>query len=207
MFLGHPTLPYSLYSRSPLPHLTCFPLAQCFFPLRTSLQSPAYLWSRVIHLPWRWRRYVPPKRQFKPGPHVATSQKTIFFNFKIFLHKMLGALMGWYFHNKNSVNHSDKCCLGLNDTSVDSTDMHLYFSTHEEWSWEQQNGVKEQAVKTAASEIISCIRLWYNMCIHVCSKSTCATRIADTRGNAHSLTLLASVKNDWAKFSHKRKIS
>jgi hypothetical protein len=45
----------------------------------TSLQSPAYLWSRVIHLSWRWRRYVPPKHQFKPEPHGATSQKAIFF--------------------------------------------------------------------------------------------------------------------------------
>jgi hypothetical protein len=41
-----------------------------------------YLWSRVIHPPWRWRRYIPPKRLFKPNPHGATSQKTIFF--KIF---------------------------------------------------------------------------------------------------------------------------
>jgi hypothetical protein len=44
-----------------------------------SLQSPAYLWSRVTHPPWRLRRYVPPKRRFEQQPHGATSQKRIFF--------------------------------------------------------------------------------------------------------------------------------
>jgi hypothetical protein len=34
--------------------------------------------SRII-LPWRWRRYVPPKRQFTQELHGATSQKTAFF--------------------------------------------------------------------------------------------------------------------------------
>jgi hypothetical protein len=32
-----------------------------------------------IFLPWRWRRYVPPKRRFKQDLHGATSQKTAFF--------------------------------------------------------------------------------------------------------------------------------
>jgi hypothetical protein len=46
---------------------------------RDRWQTPAYQWSRVIHLPWRWRRYVPPKHRFEPEPHGAISQKTIFF--------------------------------------------------------------------------------------------------------------------------------
>jgi hypothetical protein len=32
-----------------------------------------------IFLPWRWRRYVPPKRRLAPELHSATSQKTTFF--------------------------------------------------------------------------------------------------------------------------------
>jgi hypothetical protein len=32
-----------------------------------------------IFLPWRWRRYVPPKRRFTQDLHDATSQKTTFF--------------------------------------------------------------------------------------------------------------------------------
>jgi hypothetical protein len=78
-------LPCGLYSRSPLPHPACFSLlARCSFPLTISLQSPDYLWFRVIHLPWRWRRYVFAKRRFKPDPHGATSQETIFFSIKLF---------------------------------------------------------------------------------------------------------------------------
>jgi hypothetical protein len=34
-----------------------------------------------IFLPWRWRRYVPPKRQFTQDLHSATSQKTAFLIF------------------------------------------------------------------------------------------------------------------------------
>jgi hypothetical protein len=33
-----------------------------------------------IFLPWRWRRYVPPKRRFTQDLHGATSQKTAFFS-------------------------------------------------------------------------------------------------------------------------------
>jgi hypothetical protein len=33
-----------------------------------------------IFLPWRWRRYVPPKRRFTHDLHGATTQKTAFFN-------------------------------------------------------------------------------------------------------------------------------
>jgi hypothetical protein len=33
-----------------------------------------------IFLPWRWRRYVPPKRQLTQDLHGATSQKTFFLN-------------------------------------------------------------------------------------------------------------------------------
>jgi hypothetical protein len=32
-----------------------------------------------IFLPWRWRRYVPPKHRFTQHLHCATSQKTEFF--------------------------------------------------------------------------------------------------------------------------------
>jgi hypothetical protein len=32
-----------------------------------------------IFLPWKWRRYVPPKRRFTQDLHGATSQKTVFF--------------------------------------------------------------------------------------------------------------------------------
>jgi hypothetical protein len=32
-----------------------------------------------IFLPWRWRRYVPPKRRFTQYLYGATSQKTVFF--------------------------------------------------------------------------------------------------------------------------------
>jgi hypothetical protein len=32
-------------------------------------------------LPWRWRRYVPPKRRLTPYLHGATSQKTAFFKY------------------------------------------------------------------------------------------------------------------------------
>jgi hypothetical protein len=32
-----------------------------------------------IFLPWRWRRYVPPKRRFTQDLHGATSKKTAFF--------------------------------------------------------------------------------------------------------------------------------
>jgi hypothetical protein len=32
-----------------------------------------------IFLPWRWRRYVPPKRRFTQDPYGARSQKTVFF--------------------------------------------------------------------------------------------------------------------------------
>jgi hypothetical protein len=32
-----------------------------------------------IFLPWRWKRYVPPKRWFTQNLHGATSQKTAFF--------------------------------------------------------------------------------------------------------------------------------
>jgi hypothetical protein len=49
--------------------------------LVASLQPPAHLVLRSrIFLPWRWRRYVPPKRRFNPlDLHSAASQKTAFF--------------------------------------------------------------------------------------------------------------------------------
>jgi hypothetical protein len=75
----------------------------------------------VIHLPWRWRRYFPPKRQFKPDPHGAASQKTIFFikllnlhTYKV-LHQRTSTIeiitgqrtySSWYQHKKNKFSHS-----------------------------------------------------------------------------------------------------
>jgi hypothetical protein len=32
-----------------------------------------------LHLPWRWKRYFPPKRRLTQDLHSATSQKTTFF--------------------------------------------------------------------------------------------------------------------------------
>jgi hypothetical protein len=40
-----------------------------------------------IFLPWRWRRYVPPKRRFIQDLHGATSQKTAFFSFTTYFSK------------------------------------------------------------------------------------------------------------------------
>jgi hypothetical protein len=50
----------------------------------------------LIFLPWRWIRYVPPKRRFTQNLHGATSQKTAFFKrFRNFmcLHHHLRCLM------------------------------------------------------------------------------------------------------------------
>jgi hypothetical protein len=75
---------YSTYPTNFMELLQKLPVVQLHknFPAiyGSSLQSPAYLWSRVIHLPWICRWYVLPKRRLKPDPHVATSQKTIFSN-------------------------------------------------------------------------------------------------------------------------------
>jgi hypothetical protein len=35
--------------------------------------------AREFFLPWRWRRYVPPKHRFTQDLHSATTQKTVFF--------------------------------------------------------------------------------------------------------------------------------
>jgi hypothetical protein len=40
--------------------------------------------SRIFLLPWRWRRYVPPKRRLIQYLHGDTFQKTAFFNFTEF---------------------------------------------------------------------------------------------------------------------------
>jgi hypothetical protein len=49
-----------------------------------SLQPPAHAGSSLVNfLPWRWRRYVPPKRRFTQDLHGTTSQKTAFFLIKI----------------------------------------------------------------------------------------------------------------------------
>jgi hypothetical protein len=63
---------------------TCF--LGCFHCSKSSLLSCrvcSYLLTLVprrrIFLPWRWRRYDPPKRRFTQYLHGATSQKTAFF--------------------------------------------------------------------------------------------------------------------------------
>jgi hypothetical protein len=51
---------------------------------RLHLQTISHLFTLVprlqIFLPWRWWRYVPPKRRFTQDLHGATSQKMAFFN-------------------------------------------------------------------------------------------------------------------------------
>jgi hypothetical protein len=44
----------------------------------TSVSKQLQTRSRIF-LPWRWRRYVPPKRRFVQERHGATSQKAAFF--------------------------------------------------------------------------------------------------------------------------------
>jgi hypothetical protein len=39
------------------------------------------LLTLFLALPWRWRRYIPPKRRFSQDPHCAASKKTAFFIF------------------------------------------------------------------------------------------------------------------------------
>jgi hypothetical protein len=47
---------------------------------KSASEEPAWAGGcSFILLPWRWRRYVPPKRRFIQYLHGATSQKTAFF--------------------------------------------------------------------------------------------------------------------------------
>jgi hypothetical protein len=47
---------------------------------RGAVQPPAHAGSSLADfLPWRWRRYVNPKRRFTQDLQGATSQKTTFF--------------------------------------------------------------------------------------------------------------------------------
>jgi hypothetical protein len=55
---------------------------QCWlFPTGDSVCThlPTLVLRSRILLPWRWRRYVPPKRRSTQDLHSATSQKTTFF--------------------------------------------------------------------------------------------------------------------------------
>jgi hypothetical protein len=62
-------------------------LTSNYIPPRFSLQNGSRSVSirltlsslALFPLPWRWRRYFPPKRRFILNPHDATSQKTAFF--------------------------------------------------------------------------------------------------------------------------------
>jgi hypothetical protein len=49
-----------------------------------SCWAPAHIGSSQIFLPWRWRRYVPPKRLFTQVLHGGTSQKMAFFSRFVF---------------------------------------------------------------------------------------------------------------------------
>jgi hypothetical protein len=63
--------------------------------------------SRIFQ-PWRWRRYVPPKRRVTQDLHGATSQKTAFY-IKVNVRKKTGSLnrRGWKeLHNKELYNIS-----------------------------------------------------------------------------------------------------
>jgi hypothetical protein len=98
------------YRCDPIPTLACYLLAHLhrlfpsplyWFPMRSTIPLFLFLYSWVfptgdsvcshlhtlvpssrIFLPWRWRRYVPPKRRFTQYLHGATSPKTTFFNWK-----------------------------------------------------------------------------------------------------------------------------
>jgi hypothetical protein len=56
----------------------------CYFSWKQLVQSAPICWRwfparGFFFLPWRWSRYVPPKRLLTQDLHSATSQKTIFF--------------------------------------------------------------------------------------------------------------------------------
>jgi hypothetical protein len=67
-----------------------------------------------IFLPWRWRRYVPPKRRFAQDLHGATSQKTAFF---IVYRRCcaISACCESFFHkpNVNQIGWNSAVCLKL----------------------------------------------------------------------------------------------
>jgi hypothetical protein len=65
-----------------------------------------------IFLPWRWRRYVPPKRRFiSQDLHGATSQKTTFFTTEENLSYLYVRILFEPRHNclKNSYNKLSQC--------------------------------------------------------------------------------------------------
>jgi hypothetical protein len=46
---------------------------------KSANEEPAWAGGARIFLPWRWRRYIPPKRRFTQDLHGVRSQKTAFF--------------------------------------------------------------------------------------------------------------------------------
>jgi hypothetical protein len=53
-------------------------IASIFRVEKYSSKEPAWAGGSSFQ-PWRWRRYIPPKRQFTQDLHGVTSQKTVFF--------------------------------------------------------------------------------------------------------------------------------
>jgi hypothetical protein len=75
-----------------------------------------------IFLPWRWRRYVPPKRRFTHDLHGATSQKKPFFLMKTKLRRLLGTTV----RNHKTLSQ-DSWCLGRNSNHA------LFEHMHSSW--------------------------------------------------------------------------
>jgi hypothetical protein len=58
----------------------------CGLPLTSLTDASRADFLIISLLPWRWRRYVPPKRRLTPYPDGATSQKTAFFIYQTVCH-------------------------------------------------------------------------------------------------------------------------
>jgi hypothetical protein len=56
-------------------------IASMFRVEKSATEEPA--WGGGYSLPWRWRRYVPPKRRPTQDLHSATFHRTAFFSFSI----------------------------------------------------------------------------------------------------------------------------
>jgi hypothetical protein len=93
--MARPQIFYTFHHSAIAPYSTITILLKCAIALSKqhiimydlSFHSGGYEECRLltlvprsrIFLPWRWRRYVPPKRRFTQDLHGATSQKTAFF--------------------------------------------------------------------------------------------------------------------------------
>jgi hypothetical protein len=77
-------LEVGLCDRYPVCVSLCLCIPPCEFMnawTKSTSEEPAWTGgcSSWIFLPWRWRRYVPPKCRFTQDLHGATSQETAFF--------------------------------------------------------------------------------------------------------------------------------